>query len=398
MSKDQETIPLCDLQQQYHSLRKEIEDAVTGVLSSGAYVLGPNVRSFEHEVAEYLDCQCAVGVGSGTDALHLVLRALEIGPGDEVITTPFTFIATTEAIGLVGAKPVFVDIDRDTYNIDPLQIEAAISSHTKAILPVHLYGQPCDMDAIMEIANQRGIPVIEDCAQAMGAAYQGKRVGTFGLAGCFSFFPSKNLGCYGDGGMVTTNNRELADRVEMLRRHGGKIKYHHDELGLNSRLDEIQAAVLRVKLKHLDLWNARRRAVAYEYNDLLTLVDGLALPRELLHEGPPTAVASNSKENLRLSAVYHQYTIQVEHRDKVAETLKKFSIQSFPYYPVPLHLQKVHDALGNRLGDFPLAESAASHCLSLPMFPELTESQQNQVASRLREALAEDRRNRSRAA
>ncbi|MCG8433057.1 MAG: DegT/DnrJ/EryC1/StrS family aminotransferase, partial [Gammaproteobacteria bacterium] len=262
-------IPICDLKQQYLPLKEEIDAVMQEVAASGHYILGPQVRAFEQEMADYCGCQYAIGVGSGTDALHLALLALGIGPGDEVITTPFTFIATTEAIGMVGATPVFVDIDPQTFNIDVEQIESAITSRTKAILPVHLYGQPCEMEAISALANQYSLRVVEDAAQALGATYQGQKVGAFGTAGCFSFFPSKNLGCFGDGGMVVTNDKDVHDRVEMLRRHGGKVKYHHSELGLNSRLDALQAAILRIKLPHLDSWNQSRRNIAYRYNQLL---------------------------------------------------------------------------------------------------------------------------------
>ena len=253
-------IPVCDLKQQYRSLKSEIDAAMQQVAADAHFILGPNVKSLEKEIAAYCDCAHAAGVANGTDALHLALRALRIGPGDEVITTPFTFVATTEAIGIVGARPVFVDIDPHTFNIDPAKIEAAITPRTKAILPVHLYGQPCEMDAIMEIAERHGLYVVEDCAQAIGATYKGRKVGSFGHAGCLSFFPSKNLGCFGDGGMVVSGNKEVFERVEMLRRHGGKVKYHHCELGLNSRLDELQAAILRVKFKHLEAWSEQRRA------------------------------------------------------------------------------------------------------------------------------------------
>lgn len=376
-------IPLCDLNQQYFSLQDELDAALREVAASGQYILGPHVKALEQEVAEYCGCRYAVGVGSGTDALHLVLRALEIGPGDEVITTPFTFVATAEAIGLVGAKPVFVDIDPHTYNIDPSLVEVAITSHTKAILPVHLYGHPCDMAPLVELAEQRQLAIVEDCAQAIGARYLGRAVGNFGVAGCFSFFPSKNLGCLGDGGMITTNDRALQERVEMLRRHGGRVKYHHSELGLNSRLDEIQAAVLRVKLKHLEAWNERRRALAYRYNELLSESGEIGLPCELDASGYEVPTGEAARENGLLTPVYHQYTVRVERRDKVAAALQDRGVQSFPYYPVPLHLQKVHAHLGHGPGDFPVAEHVARHCLSLPMFPELTARQQRNVADAL---------------
>jgi dTDP-4-amino-4,6-dideoxygalactose transaminase len=379
-------VPLCDLTEQYVSLKPQIDAAIQEVLASGHYILGPNVRAFEQEIADYLGCKYAVGVNSGTDALHLALRALNIGPGDEVITTPFTFVATTEAIGMVGATPVFVDIDPYTYNIDPRRIEPAITPRTKAILPVHLYGQPCDMDAIMAIAQANSLHVVEDCAQALGAAYRQQKTGTFGAAGCLSFFPSKNLGCFGDGGMVATDDENIFHRVEMLRRHGGRVKYHHDELGLNSRLDELQAAVLRVKLSKLDLWNGARRERAYRYNRLLASTPGIELPRELQAE-KCEAPTGGSGSSLCNKSVYQQYTILVDDRDSLAKRLQERGIGCFSYYPVPLHLQRVHKELGYGPGRFPVAERVAERCLSLPMFPELSEAQQDEVVRAI-EAIA----------
>ena len=257
------------MKQQYQSLKAEIDAAMQEVAAQTRYILGPNVKQLEEDVARFCQSSHGVGVASGTDALHLALRALKIGPGDEVITTPFSFVATTEAIGMVGATPVFVDIDPLTFNIDPQRIEAAVTPRTKAILPVHLYGQPCDMEPILQTARRHGLYVVEDVAQAIGARYQGRQVGSLGDAGCLSFFPSKNLGGFGDGGMVVTNHPEVAQRVEMLRRNGGRVKYHHEEPGLNSRLDELQAAILRVKFSHLSRWNRLRRQNAYRYNELL---------------------------------------------------------------------------------------------------------------------------------
>ena len=380
-------LPLCDVSRQYEQLKPEIDAAVVSVLAGGHYILGPNVTAFEHEIAEYLGCRYAVGVGNGTDALHLALRALGVGPGDEVITTPFTFIASTEAIGLVGARPVFVDVDPQTYNIDPNRIESAISERTKAILPVHLYGQPCDMETIMRVADENAIPVVEDCAQAIGATYKGRRVGTFGVAGCFSFFPTKNLGCCGDGGLVVTHDDRLRERVEMLRRHGGRKKYHHEELGLNSRLDELQAAILRVKLRHLDDWNQARRSRAYRYNRLLQSVEGVVRPVEINScngIAPTTTVECSDL----LEAVYHQYTVLVDDRDTVQSALSRAGIGCAAYYPVPLHRQIVHRSLGYLGGTFPLAESVSRHCLSLPMFAELTDAQQDDVVESLSAAVA----------
>lgn len=417
--RPQMNVPLCDLRAQYESLKDEIDVAMQAVGASGHFILGPNVKAFEEEMAAYVGCEHAVGVASGTDALHLALRALQIGPGDEVITTPFTFIATTEAIGMVGARPVFVDIDPRTFNIDPNLIEDAITPRTKAILPVHLYGQSCDMDAIMDIANRHSVRVVEDCAQSLGATYKGSKVGTFGDVGCLSFFPSKNLGCFGDGGMVVTDNPSVYERVEYLRRHGGKVKYHHEELGLNSRLDELQAAILRVKLQHLDRWNSMRRQRAYRYNRLLANLKGVIRPAELANNNtiiPVSSILSQTERGLRghvslpfpvgkgrgegpkkensapasfapdeadtnplLKAVYHQYTIIIDNRDAAREYLNNAGIGCAVYYPVPLHLQKVHDGIGYQQVDFPCAERAAQACLSLPMYPELTYAQQMQA-------------------
>jgi dTDP-4-amino-4,6-dideoxygalactose transaminase len=373
-------IPLCDLKQQYLSLKAEIDTAMQRVAEEGHYILGPNVKALEQEIAAYCGCRYAIGVNSGTDALQLALRALNIGPGDEVITTPFPFVATTEAIGIVGATPVFADIDPQTFNIDPNHIEAAITPRTKAILPVHLYGQPCDMDAIMDVARRHGLLVVEDCAQALGATYRGRKVGIFGIAGCLSFFPSKNLGCFGDGGMVLTDDQGVHERIEMLRRHGGRVKYHHEELGLNSRLDELQAAILRVKLPHMACWNQLRREHAYRYNVLLADVPEVKRPPELTSHGIDVPLRAGSQvEPPFVESTYHQYTIQSAERDGLARQLTKVGIGNAVYYPVPLHLQKVHAYLGKKAGSFPNAERAARQCLSLPMFPELTAAQQQTV-------------------
>lgn len=362
-------LPQCDPSDDYRELRNEIDEAIQSVCNDGRYILGPNVKAFESELATYCGTRFAVGVGNGTDALHLALRALEIGPGDEVITTPFTFVATTEAIGMVGATPVFVDIDPVTFNLDPALLEEAISPRTKAIIPVHLYGQPCDMGPIMEIADRHGLAVVEDCAQSMGATYRGRQVGAIGTLGCLSFFPSKNLGCFGDGGAVVTNDEKLFERVEMLRRHGGRVKYHHEELGLNSRLDELQAAVLRVKLPHLERWISQRRQHAHTYNRQLAAATSMLRPHELAEGGSIVAVSEN--DNTLLRATYNQYTILTEQRTTLMQSLKTQGVGHAVYYPVPLHLQKVHASLGHRPGDFPHAEHAAQCCLSLPMSPGL---------------------------
>lgn len=355
-------IPILDLKQQYGELREQMMRAVNDVFESGVFINGPNVKALEKEVAAYTGTAYGVGLNSGTDALHLALRALDIGPGDEVITTPFTFVATTEAIGIVGATPVFVDIDPATYNMDPELLEAAITPRTRAILPVHLYGNPAPMERIMEIAQRHNLAVIEDCAQAIGTKIGEKFAGSFGTFGCFSFFPSKNLGAYGDGGMLVTNDEQLAERARSLRAHGGRVKYHHEELGVNSRLDEVQAAILRVKLPHLESWIDRRRAVAKRYNEAFAPL-GLQLPEE--PEGG--------------RHVYHQYTLRVEDRDRVQKELQAAGVQTMVYYPVPLHLQKVHAMLGHGEGSFPHSERAAKEVISLPMFPELAPEVQDRV-------------------
>jgi len=366
-------IPILDLTQQYQQLQSKIDKAVLDVLSSGSYILGKNVQAFEQEIAEYCQVKKTIGLANGTDALHLALRALSIGSGDEVITTPFTFMATAGAIGLVGAKPVFVDIDSSTYNIDVNRLIEKITPKTKAIIPVHLYGQPANMDPVLEIAKKYNLYVVEDCAQAIGATYKGKKVGSLGDIGCFSFFPTKNLGAFGDGGMTTTNSNYLAERIIALRNHGGKVRYHHDELGMNSRLDEIQAAILRVKLEHLDKWNARRREIAYEYNELLKDVEEVITPKEL----------ADTK------CVYHQYTIQVPGRDQVHESLKQKGVMAMIYYPIPLHLQEVHKYLGIQEGSLPVAETVANKVISLPIFPEITENQIKQVAEAVKSSISE---------
>lgn len=370
-------IPICDPKQQYLSLKDEIDAAIAQVAASGRYILGPNVRAFEQQMADFCGAGFAIGVNSGTDALNLALRALDIGPGDEVITTPFTFVATTESIGLVGATPVFVDVDPQTFNIDPNRIEAAVTFRTRAILPVHLFGQPCDMPAIMGIASRHGLRVIEDCAQAMGASVAGRHVGTIGDAGCLSFFPSKNLGCLGDGGMVVTGNEQLAQRIESLRRHGGKVKYRHEELGLNSRLDELQAAILRIKLRHLDRCNQLRRENARRYDQLLADVFQVQRPKELNRRAGDTG------------HVYHQYTVLVDRRNEIQSAMKDRGVQCCVYYPSCLHQQRVHASLPYAAGSFPVAERLAQSCLSLPMYPELEASAQRCVAQSLAECVAE---------
>jgi dTDP-4-amino-4,6-dideoxygalactose transaminase len=361
-------IPILDLRGQYESIKDEINEAIQGVLESGHFILGPNVEALEKEVAEYCQCRRGVGVASGTDALRLSLHALGIGPGDEVITTPFTFIATANTISHCGARPVLVDIDSRTYNIDPAAIEAAITERTKAIVPVHLYGQPADMDPITELAEAHELYVIEDAAQAIGAHYKGQQVGSIGHAACLSFYPTKNLGAYGDGGMVVTNDTALAEKVNILRRQGSKKKYHAEVLGFNSRLDSLQAAILGVKLKYLDEWNEARRRVARHYNELLA-----DLPVTTPYESPDAY------------HVYHQYTIRAPQRDSLAAYLKERGIGTMIYYPVPLHLQGLYASLGYRKSSLPASEAASREVLSLPMYPELTEAQQREVAQAIRE-------------
>jgi dTDP-4-amino-4,6-dideoxygalactose transaminase len=361
------SIPIFSPTPQYLSLKREIDAAIACVLASGQFILGPNVRSFERELATYIGVADAVGLNSGTDALTLALRALEIGLGDEVITTPFTFFATSEAIVQTGATPIFVDIEPATFNIDPALIEAAITPRTRAILPVHLYGLPADMPAIMTIARRHRVHVVEDCAQAIGAEIDGRRVGSFGDAGCFSFFPTKNLGAYGDGGALTTDNPELAARVRSLRAHGSEQKYVHAEVGMNSRLDELQAAVLRVKLPHLERFNAARQAVAQRYDLALAGMDDVT----------PPAQPQGRRH------VYHQYTCRSPRRDALTASLAGQGVQTMVYYPVPLHLQKVHANLGLREGAYPNAEAAAREAFSLPIYPELSEEEQWRVIDAL---------------
>ena len=360
-------IPVLDLKAQYAAIEQEIDGAIKGVLLSTEFILGPAVRDLEQRVAAYCECRYGVGVASGTDALRLTLTALGIGPGDEVITTPFTFIATANTISHCGARPVFVDIDPRTYNIDPAKIEGAITQRTRAIVPVHLYGQPADMDPIMRLAEKHRLYVIEDAAQAIGARYKGRRVGSIGHAGCLSFYPTKNLGAYGDGGMVVTNDAALAEKIDILRRQGGKKKYHAEVLGFNSRLDTLQAAILRVKLNYLDAWNEARRRVAQRYNELLA--------------GLPVTTPYESSD---VYHVYHQYTIRAPQRNALAAYLKERGIGTMVYYPVPLHLQGLYASLGYKEGDLPESEAASREVLSLPMYPEITEEQQRMVTEAIR--------------
>jgi dTDP-4-amino-4,6-dideoxygalactose transaminase len=387
------TIPLVDLKAQYDSIKDELDTAIHRVVRSGQFILGSEVKAFEDEMAAYCGTKYAVGVASGTDALHLALLACGIKAGDDVITTPFTFIATAESITKCGATPVFVDIDPKTYNIDPEKIEQYLQSRqitghqspgsplperertkvrVKAILPVHLYGQPADMDPILKLASKYHLKVIEDCAQALGAEYKGKKVGSLGDVGCLSFFPSKVLGAYGDGGMVVTSDPEIAETVKILRVHGSKTTYQHFMHGFNSRLDSLQAAILRVKLKHLDRWKELRRSKAALYTRLLSPIDGIEPP--------------HFEKNCKSSCNY--YTIRIKDsrlsRDGLRKHLESKGIQTMVYYPLSLHLQEVYKYLDHKPGDFPQSEQTQEQVLTLPMYPELSDEQIEAVVSEIK--------------
>lgn len=362
-------IPMLDLKQQYQALKAQIDRGIHDVLDSGRYILGPNVEAFEAEAAKYLSVQHAIGVANGTDALQLALALVDLKPGDEVITTAFTFFATAEAICYFGAKPVLVDIEPDTFNIDVKHAARMITPRTRAILPVHLFGKPADMGAIMTLAETHRLAVIEDCAQSFGATYRGKQTGSFGLAGCFSFFPTKNLGCYGDGGMVVTNSADAAAKIRKLRNHGSAQRYYHDAIGYNSRLDEIQAVILRTNLKQIDRYNTNRRAIAKSYREGLADLRGIAFQAEVKDE----------------THVFHQFTLLHERRDHIRETLAKSNIASEIYYPIPVHRQKVF--AGQYPEALPVCERVAATCLSLPIFPEMTKEQIAAVISGIKSAL-----------
>lgn len=365
-------IPLVDLKAQYNAIRSEVDEAVARIVTSTSFIGGRELDAFEAAFAHYQGTKRAVGVASGTAALFLALKALEIGPGDEVITSTHTFIATAEAIEMVGAVPVLVDIDPHTYNLDPDRVEAAITSKTRAIIPVHLYGQIADMDRIMGIARQHKLYVVEDAAQAHGAELHGKRAGFWGDIACFSFYPGKNLGAYGDAGAICTNNDALAERVAMLRNHGRVGKYSHDVVGYGERLDTLQAAILNAKLPYLDEWNQARRNAAAHYNNLLKELPGVVRPTVM-----PGA-----------SHVYHIYCIQVPgQRDEVLEALKKQGIGAGVHYPIPVHLQPAMTHRGWKQGDLPQAEYAADHILSLPIYPEITDEQVRYIAESLAQSL-----------
>jgi dTDP-4-amino-4,6-dideoxygalactose transaminase len=361
-------IPLVDLKAQYQALKPEMDAAMQRVVNNTSFILGKEVAEFEKNFAAFSHAQYCVGTDSGTAALHLALLICGVQPGDEVITTTHTFIATAEVISVIGAKPVLVDIDPRTYNIDPNLIERAITPRTRAIIPVHLYGQPAEMDPILGIAHKHHLAVIEDAAQAHGAEYRGRRAGSMADIACFSFYPGKNLGAYGDGGAITTNNAEFAERARMLRDHGRRDKYSHQIVGYGYRLDALQAAVLGVKLPHLDAWNARRRAIADCYNGLLSGTDYVT-PYVPSHITP----------------IYHIYCIRARNRDGLLKHLKERGIDAGIHYPIPLHLQPVYENLGYHPGDFPHAEKAASEILSLPIYPELTDAQAGQIVEAIKE-------------
>lgn len=361
------TVPFLDLKAHHMPLRAEFLEAVAQVIDSGAFASGPFVAAFEKDFAEFCGAPFAIGVGSGTDALWLVLLALGIGPGDEVVTVSSTFMATAEAITYTGAQPVFVDIDEATYTMDPALLERAITPRTKAIIPVHLFGQTADMDPILEVASRHGLPVVEDACQAHGAEYKGRKAGTIGVAGCFSFYPGKNLGAFGEAGAVVTANDELKQKIVALRDHGQQRKYYHSMIGWNARMDGIQGAILRVKLKHLGRNNELRRRHAAAYNQALDGVDGVITPRE----------ASYGKH------VYHLYAVRVRDRDRIIAELGKRGVNCGIHYPVPVHLQEAYRELGYKRGALPVTERCADEFLSLPMFPELTTEQIDTVVREL---------------
>lgn len=365
-------VPLLDLQAQYVSLRDDLQRAVERVMSSQRFVLGDEVRGLENSIADYCETKHAIGCASGSDALLLALMALDVKAGDEVITTPFSFFATAACITRLGARPVFVDIDPRTYNIDVSQVADAVTSRTKAIMPVHLYGQCAAMDPLLDVSKRRGVPIVEDAAQAIGAADKGRPAGSMGLIGCFSFYPTKNLGGAGDGGMLTTNDDDVAARLRRLRAHGGANEYEHDEVGINSRLDELQAAVLRIKFPSLDRWSNERAQKAAVYTKLLN-------EAELSFSLAPPHVREDGRH------IFHQYVIRVPgNRDALTEHLKSRGVGTKVYYPIPLHLQPCFNYLGYKEGQFPESESAANETLALPVYPELSEEQQVYVVDSIK--------------
>lgn len=365
------SVTFFDITRQNQAVANELSSAIKMVVDSGRYILGENVSLLEKEVAAFVGAKYAVGVSSGTDALHLALRACGIQAGDEVITTPFTFVATVEAIVYCGATPVFVDIEPNSFNLDPAKIEEAISKKCKAIIPVHLYGQACNMTSIMDLASRYKLKVIEDCAQAIGAAFDNRQVGSFGDAGCFSFFPTKNLGCFGDGGLVTTSSATIYEELKVLRGHGSRKTYHYDLIGYNSRLDELQAAIIRIKLPHLTNYLSKRRQNAEFYYKNLTRLKELALPSELISS----------------YHTYNQFTLRSPVRSGLMDALKTQGIGAMVYYPLCLHLQSAYKWLGYSVGAFPESERAQEEVISLPIFPELTEIELSTVCSAIKEYL-----------
>jgi dTDP-4-amino-4,6-dideoxygalactose transaminase len=361
-------IQMVDLKRQYLNIKSEIDSAIQEVIDSTQFILGKKVAEFEKNASEYLGVKHAVGVANGTDALQIAMMALGIGKDDEVITTPFTFVATTETIVMLGAKPVYVDIDPETYNINPKKIKEKITDKTKAILPVHLYGNPAEMDEILSIAKEYNLFVIEDSAQGFGAEYKGKKVCSFGDVACISFFPSKNLGCYGDGGMVVTNNDEIHEKVRMIANHGSKVRYLHERLGMNSRLDALQAAILNVKLKYIDEWNNQRIQNANLYSERLKGLKQVVTP----------TFADYSKH------IFHQYTIKVENRDELQKFLASKNIPTAIHYPIPLHLQPAFKGFADE-GSLPLAEEAAKNVISLPMHPDLKVEEIDYITNSIKE-------------
>ena len=358
-----QSVPYLDLLAQMKPLRKEIDSAIAKTLDNCSFCLGPDVAQFEKDFARFCEAEHCVGLNTGTSALHIAMLLLGVGPGDEVITTPFTFVATSWAISYVGAKPVFVDIDDATFNLNPSLVERAITPRTKAVLPVHLYGHPCDLEPLLAICRKHNLPLIEDAAQAHAAKYRGKTIGTFGVMSCFSFYPGKNLGAYGEGGALVTNNAAHAARARALRDHGSAQRYYHDEVGFNYRLEGIQGAVLGVKLKHLAKWTSERRRVAHRYHELLAGTP-LKLPREADYA----------------ESAWHLYAVRHPRRADLKKHLEANEIGCGLHYPLPVHLQKAYAQLGHKPGDFPVAEKAAGECLSLPIYPEMTDAQIQRVA------------------
>jgi dTDP-4-amino-4,6-dideoxygalactose transaminase len=375
-------VPLLDLKAQYSLIKTDVESAVAEVLQSQRFILGPKVEECEEAIARYCGCSHAIGMSSGSDALLACLMAENIGPGDEVITTPYTFFATVGAIARVGATPVFIDIDPQTYNLNANEIESKITKQTRAIIPVHLYGQMADMDVVMSVARKYGLIVIEDAAQAIGAQYKGRSAGSIGHYGCFSFFPSKNLGAAGDGGMVVTQDSDRADKLKCLRSHGSKPKYHHKIIGGNFRLDALQAAIVTVKLKYLDQWTAARQRNAKNYSELLS--DALASLSDQSF-APVTIPPVKTDRH-----IFNQYVIRTSRRDQLQDWLKQKKIETEIYYPVPMHLQECFSYLGHKVGAFPESERAANETLALPIYPELSADQINYVVDSIRDFVSAD--------